>query len=273
MKVFSRAVLERAAFSLIIFDFLHYYLIKFRGTFSLNLFRFIQVLLLCVMFILLILENHMSYKNIISVLLLLSLIACAGIFAFSRADYKFELVSVERPKDAQDRYGEPKIDTLNESGKTKYYFEDQLIKISWYIGEENFYFTLNNKTEHSIKIKWDEAAYVNEFGNTKKIMHSGVKFIEKNNPQAPSVVIRGSTVSDIILPTDNVYFVSGEYGGWKKHNLFLNASRDFPRLKEYAENLKGKTVSVLLPLEISGVVNEYLFNFKCIDYTLTDKSK
>ena len=101
---------------------------------------------------------------------------------------------------------------------------------------------------------------------SKRVMHSGVKYIDRNNPQPPTTVVRGATISDLVFPTDNVYWVSGRYGGWREKPLFPSLSPVSPEeLLAQAKQYVGKTVQVLLPLQIEDVINEYIFAFKIND--------
>lgn len=129
------------------------------------------------------------------------------------ASYDIGLKEVERPADAKERYGKSKIIRFKEEGKTKYSFKDGLIKIIWLPTASQFNFVLTNKTSHSIKINWDEAVYVDESGMSKRVIHSGVKYVDRSNPQPLTVVARGATISDMVFPSDNIYYVSGQYGG------------------------------------------------------------
>lgn len=201
-------------------------------------------------------------KFIFSILVALMLIGCVSY----RAIYDITLTEVERPADAKERYGESKIVRFEEEGKTKYSFEDEMVKIIWIPLSSQFLFTLNNKTNHSIKIIWDEAVYVDEDGMSKRVMHSGVKYTERNNPQPPTTIVRGATISDLVFPTDNIYYVSGQYGGWQEIPLFPNSSiTSAQELLDKAKPIIGKAVQVLLPLQIEDVVNEYIFSFRIND--------
>jgi hypothetical protein len=95
-------------------------------------------------------------------------------------------------------------------------------------------------------------------------MHSGVKYIDRNNPQPPSVVVRGGAITDDILPSDSVYYASGDFGGWREEPLLPNSGIGIGAraLKTKAEKYSGKTYQVLLPLEIESIINEYIFIFK-----------
>lgn len=176
--------------------------------------------------------------------------------------YSVGLNEVERPKNAKERFGDSKLVNFEENGITKYSYEDSLIKIIWLPLSTEFAFTLENKSNHSMKIVWDEAAYVNENGSTSRVMHSGVKYTERNTPQPPTVVMKKAKIDDIILPTDNVYYVSGQYGGWRTKPLFPNKAASAEELNSLSQKYIDKTVGILLPLQIEDTVNEYIFRFK-----------
>jgi len=188
----------------------------------------------------------------------LSLLLFTGCMSFS-GTYTFNMTDVERPENSTEQYGDFTT-TVNEDGGIVY--EDSLIKCAWVVGTQNFAFTLENKTTNSIKIIWDECAYINENGSTGRIMHTGVKYTDKNASQPPSVVVRGARIDDIILPTDNVYYISGQYGGWRTKPLFTNRATTQAELDVTTKNTVGKNVRILMPLEIKGVTNEYVFNFE-----------
>ena len=185
----------------------------------------------------------------------LVLAGCAAV----RPNYDVVLSAVERPSEAQERWGEQLLSSVTEEGVEQYVFEDDMIKVLWLVGEKALNITLENKTEHSIKIVWDEAAYVGADGASHRVMHSGVKYTDKNNHQPPSVVVRKGRIFDMLVPVDNVEYVSSL--GWYTTPLFPTAARSKAQAEEQAASYVGKTVQALLPLEIQGVVNEYVFLF------------
>lgn len=176
------------------------------------------------------------------------------------------LVEVERPTDALDRYGEKKIEQVsNENNKIFQKYSDGLINIEWYVDTGGLSFEVTNKTKNSIKIIWDEAAYIDYNGKSCKVMHTGIKFTDRNLPQPPTVIPRGSTVSDIIIPNENVYY--SDYSGWQKEYLFKRLyGDDVEELKISATSWIGKKIQVLLPLKHQEVVNEYIFTFEVQDF-------
>ena len=187
---------------------------------------------------------------------------------FITGHYQIGLLNVERPENAKERYGESKIVNFEEDGETKYSYEDEMIKIIWIPLRKQFTFALENKTDHSIKIIWDEAVFVDASGSSERVMHSGVKYTDRNSPQTPTIVVRNANISDVILPTNNVYYVSGQYGGWRTRPLIPNTANTQEELVTISKKYVGKTVSILLPLKIEDTVNEYIFSFKIESFML-----
>lgn len=162
------------------------------------------------------------------------------------------------PADAKEKYGETKVVKVEQEGLSKYQYEDDYIKIFWYVSSTQFNFDLTNKSDYTMKLNWDDMAYVDEDGNTKRVMHSGVKYTDRNSSQPASILPKNASLSDVLLPTDNVYFVSGSYGGWRESSLFPRYSTNE---EAQASPALGKKVRIIFPIVIQDVVNEYVFEF------------
>lgn len=179
--------------------------------------------------------------------------------------YDFGLTSVERPEDAQKRYGDYAITKKIEDEKGKYVYSDEMIESVWYVGPSTILFEIKNKTNSSIRIIWDEAAFVDETGNSTRVLNGEMSYANRNNPIPPSVIVRKGSFSNIIVPSDNLYFSSGV--GVNILPIFKNEFSDPIEAEKFGKELVGKTIQVLLPLEIEGVTNDYIFVFKIDDYT------
>lgn len=201
-------------------------------------------------------------KIIILLIITTMLTGCMSYQGF----YSVGLKEVERPENSTERYGESKIVNFQEEGQSKYSYEDDMIKIIWLPLSTQFSFTLQNKTDHSIKIIWDEAVYVDQNGSSGRVMHAGVKYIDRSNPQPPTVVVKNANIDDIVVPTDNIYYVSGEYGGWRTKPIFPNKAATPEELKAMTQKYIGNEVRILLPLKIEETINEYIFTFKVEDF-------
>ena len=189
------------------------------------------------------------------------MLTSCGAFKNYIASYSVGLSSVESPADAKQQFGETKVVTFNEEGVSKYRYEDDYINIVWYVGLKQFNFTLNNKSGHSLKINWDDISFVDTEGQVGRVMHSGVKYTERNNSQPATTVPKGASISDILLPTDNVYFVSGQYGGWRENYLLPCVYQTPEAFNAGASSLVGKTMTIMMPIMIENVQNDYTFTF------------
>lgn len=174
-----------------------------------------------------------------------------------KGSYKTALVKVEKPEDTTNRYGETK--TIQDDGVDKYSYNDSIIDIVIFGTEEQFNFILKNISNHSLKLIWNEAAFVGLDGSTSKIMHVGTKYSQRESDQPASVIIKGAKIDDVATPTANVYYDEGVRigystigNGWKTRSMLPT---------EY----KGKEAGVIrlmLPIQVKDVVNEYTFVFK-----------
>ena len=136
---------------------------------------------------------------------------------------------------------------------------DDMIAVDWsYIYRAKLNFKLKNKTTSTIRIKWDDAVYVNASGSIDRVMHAGVKYINRNESQPPSSIPAGAYIDDAVIPTSVISFVP--YVGWIEGNLF-GVSMDSREAKKQLENTYGKTVKVLLPIESNGIITDYEFSF------------
>ena len=165
---------------------------------------------------------------------LIAMTSC-GAFKSYVADYSIGLKTVESPANAKQQFGDTKV--------------------------VNFQDGTTNKSGHTLKINWDDISYVDYKGQTGRVMHSGVKYNERNNSQPASTVPKGASLSDLLLPTDNVYFVSGQYGGWREKYLIPCVYNDAATRDAQASSYVGKTMTIMMPIMIENVQNDYTFTF------------
>ncbi len=201
-------------------------------------------------------------------LLSLSLLFCSalllnscGAFKSYVASYSVGLSEVESPKDAKQQFGETKVVTFDENGINKYRYEDDFIDIVWFVDSKQFNFTLRNKSGHTLKINWDDISFVDINGQVGRVMHSGVKYTERNNSQPATTIPRGANISDLLLPTNNVYFVSGQYGGWRERYLIPCVYQSPEAFNKEASTYVGKSMTIMMPIMIENVQNDYSFTF------------
>lgn len=152
------------------------------------------------------------------------------------------------------------FDSSIKPGTLMYY--DDFIRIVFEVGQKRIGFNLENKTDKGITINWDKVAYVSPTGESMRVMHTGVRYIQRDAPQAPTVIPPYSNITDAVIPSQHIYFESGQYGGWRELNLFPGNDKTI---------FIGKSFSVFLPLEIKGQWKEYTFTFKINNITKMER--
>ncbi len=195
-------------------------------------------------------------RKFFSLLLLVPLFVSCGV-----TNYTISLQNVEVPKDHLAQYSDSKVVGVPFDDQAICVYEDDLIAIEWYINSDVF-FTLENKSDYTIKIPWDEIAFVNELGYAMRVLKSDVFVIEKNNMQVPAIVPKYSKVSDRLIPSDYVVISPFNEDKVKVYQLF-------PSFRSKAQiqksGLIGENFKIYFPLIVNGFINEYIFEFKIED--------
>lgn len=95
-------------------------------------------------------------------------------------------------------------------------FIDNWFSIRWSPTPEGFNFVMENKTNTTLVINWDNSSFVNQKGTTSKIINGGVKFIDKAQSIPPTNIPLLAKIQDIVTPTDYWYFDTDKTGssGW-----------------------------------------------------------
>nr|WP_321405405.1 hypothetical protein [uncultured Carboxylicivirga sp.] len=141
-------------------------------------------------------------------------------------------------------------------------YEDSIIKIDWNYANSQIGFELTNKYKKTIKIVWDDAAFVSLTNESNRIFHKGVKYIDRENPQPPTSVYKNTKLTDLIAPTSYTTYVSGQYGGWRSKPLIPISSTVWSKKIEYVQDLIGQTMRIILPINIDDEDLIYEFSFR-----------
>ncbi|MEN9907929.1 MAG: hypothetical protein RLZZ540_1070 [Bacteroidota bacterium] len=190
--------------------------------------------------------------------LLLPILFLCSLTCFSQKKDKREgvysayLSSVDVPKEMKKGV----IDSLSSI------YEDDLIKIDWGYAISQIEFELKNKSDQTLKIIWDDAAFISISNESGRIFHKGIKYIDRENSQPSTSVYKGTILSDLVLPTSFAYLVPGQYGGWRSLPLIPIIQSTWSKKIEYKPELIGQTMRVILPLKIEEKLIEYVFSFK-----------
>jgi hypothetical protein len=133
-------------------------------------------------------------------------------------------------------------------------FADDKIQVLFQVSKNGMSFSIKNNTEAAVRILWDQVAFVDWGARSHQVIHKGVKYADKGGAKPITVIPPGAAWEDTAIPEDNITFVSGDW-----------AIDDFLPPGPKAMDLKGKTVSIFMPLEINGKATDYNFVFQVRD--------
>ncbi len=131
-------------------------------------------------------------------------------------------------------------------------FRDKAISISVAIGETSFQVGLKNLSEHPLKILWERGGYSDIHTQRFRLMNSGVRYQDRNNPIPDQIVLPGESIQETITPIEHV-FVSSKTGKYEVKPLFGQEEVS-------TSGLRGKTFNLFIPIEINRAITPY--NFK-----------
>lgn len=159
------------------------------------------------------------------------------------------------------------VDYKDEAERNQTYSDD-IISVYWEYTHNAIRFMLQNNTTKTIRILWDEVTYVSPDNISHGILHDGVRYIDAGKPMMPSVVVRSGSLTDVIIPSDYVYY-SSIFKDWIHRDLFSDIDSIIEdKVEKKANEYVGQIHQVLMPLDVGGVIHEYLFVFKVEGYRI-----
>jgi len=131
-------------------------------------------------------------------------------------------------------------------------FKDKILSLSFMIGEQSFQMSLANLTTYALKILWDRAEYTDVNNRAHRLMHSGIRPQDRNNPIPAQTVPAQGSIQQTVMPISSVIF-SQEKKAYENFPLF-------PLDSDMAAGLKGRVFYLFIPVEIDRQIVPY--NFK-----------
>jgi hypothetical protein len=122
-------------------------------------------------------------------------------------------------------------------------YEDPNSSFSFSILDTCITLNLKNNSSSPMEVDWSAARFVDIFEQSHSVAHSGT-----------SVVAPFERTKETIEPALTMVVEPGQYEGWR-------AGRVLPRTLDAGE-LKGKTISLSIPLKTAGVTTVYQFVFQ-----------
>jgi hypothetical protein len=191
-------------------------------------------------------------------------------YTIAVAIYDITLISVDRPAQAKQLYGEQKIETVIQEGILRSYFEDGMVSIEWRPTPDDIGLVIRNKTYDPLIVVWDEARLFDEKGNKHGLIHAGIGYEDRNDSHPPTVIAARGTLEDFVHPADGFqreeihdrrsYIQNDQWNRTPFLPTQIKGTTDELRAK--VEPLTGKTFQVLVPLQTYNVRNDYIYTFK-----------
>lgn len=138
-------------------------------------------------------------------------------------------------------------------------YENEDFHIKWHIDGIRLNFVLTNKTEDFIRVKWQDAVFVNIDNHVRRVYHEGMMYADKSAFIPDMIVPSGAVYKDFILPINKAYANSS--GGYSEAPILFIQSTSRKEFDKMVSECKGKELSVVLPIETNGSVKYYTFIF------------
>lgn len=140
-------------------------------------------------------------------------------------------------------------------GTTLYIYEDSSVRFTWKLTDTRFGFILENLTADTLFVHWEEAAYINQNGDTLRTIHDGIDFFQKDSLQKTTVIKPLGSLDDFLLPAQNIHYDPDNFTLWRINYLFYDRKGNI-----------GQRVAVELPMDINRRSCRYRFNFMIDDW-------
>jgi hypothetical protein len=140
-------------------------------------------------------------------------------------------------------------------------YEDKNVVISYQptTATSSIPLTIENKTKSAIKIIWDESSFINADGTSEKVVHEGIRLMDRNASQPPSMIPPMSKIQDSIAPTSRIEFITGQYGGWS-YSPICGVNVEY---NERGEDIcLGKMFGFMITTEVGDKKNNITLRFK-----------
>jgi hypothetical protein len=136
-----------------------------------------------------------------------------------------------------------------------------------------------NKSSDVMEVAWDQSAYIDEDGNSSRLMKGNVSLAEKDRPQPNTVIPPGTKLQETVFPVDRVQQNSGK---WTQLPILPDVAHlfDKERLQELrgtprwghdylpgTRQLTGKNVRLFLRLLLNDQKQNVTVTFKIVNMT------
>jgi hypothetical protein len=122
--------------------------------------------------------------------------------------------------------------------------------------------SIENRTNFTVTLDWDRTTFVDDTGRARRVIHRGVRWAERNGPQAATALPPRARVDEELFPADSLRWIpepsSASGGAWHRFR-FLPVAEDGAQ-GTYAVVLglvvDGRATTVHVPLALDSVTLE-----------------
>lgn len=157
--------------------------------------------------------------------LLVGLTSCAHLGTSMRYSY-----DLDRSSKLSDEYGELTIDNF---------------------GSKRLDFSFKNNSKSSGKILWDESVLVDVNGNSRRVLHNGVKYIDASRSTPPTTIPPGGLIKDFVSYADGIQMIGAT---WIEEMLV--PCSESGQLCDATQNY-GKSITFMLTADFEGKKRTY----------------
>ena len=136
-------------------------------------------------------------------------------------------------------------------------FQDKVVSVSLTVEDRQFHLNLANLTSSELKILWDRAEYTDVKNRQHRLMHSGIRYQDRNNPLSSQPVPPHGSVQEAVMPISSVVYS-------QQTKVYENLPL-FPLDSESAAGLKGKIFYLFIPMGIDRQIFPYNFKIEIAD--------
>lgn len=137
-----------------------------------------------------------------------------------------------------------------QDGSTYYRYKDPLLQLDGRLTNTRFAFTLKNNSADTLHIDWASAFYIDQHGDSLRVIHDSIDFATRYAPQPPTAVAPGTQREDFMLPIANIQDDPTNYSLWKILYLFYDKEQNI-----------GQKVAFVLPVIYRDTTRDYHFYF------------
>jgi hypothetical protein len=136
-------------------------------------------------------------------------------------------------------------------------YRDASVAVSFSVSDTAFQLRFENLSPEAVKIVWDRAQYIDATEQPHQLMHSGIRFQERNNLIPNQIVQPRAVLQEGIFPIGNVSVRPG--------TRFYDVKPLFQLDGDAAQELKGKTIKLFIPVEVNRAIIAYNFVIEIVD--------